>query len=545
MNWLFRPATVVAVSLTLAGVAAGILFWPLGEAASANRAVPRPVPAGDQEVAWLNAATSAVTWERFVAAARRLVADRPDLGLELVPEADPFPTQTTVVPELAFRARGGPGRLWVRWYKLTGDLGPGAWAEAFARRDPPPLAVIGGGSSDRAWEQAGELNQRRLQFAAAPLFLITTATADEVGVGQDLMKVYEGRTFRFCFTNRQMAEAVTDFVWSQEDLRPDGEPVYLTHWSDDPYSEDLFEQFRRVLEPVLQYSLTLKAAARDWAWGGGVAAVGAPAGLDLQGLRGMEARSPFWSTKILYSVGAFRQPNPWEVQAAEYIVTGMDQHPAQRRPLLVLPAMPQPARRFLHALFRTAPQDAERFVVATGDAIDFNTVYRDRNLAWPIQDLPVPLVFFCHRNPVDPVAFQPSEGTMPPDPTGRTSTGTQDLLLYRDILEAVARAAFADGRLAPDADALLRGLRAPGPTGGLSGFDEEGNQRGGLGEYVVCLRPVRAGDRLKPLARMQVWSRQSDPEAGRNWVPVPVAGDPELTVPYTTATGSEGADGTE
>jgi len=40
-----------------------------------------------------------------------------------------------------------------------------------------------------------------------------------------LMDVYRGRSFRFCFTNRQVAQAVVDFVWSQPDLRPIGNPV--------------------------------------------------------------------------------------------------------------------------------------------------------------------------------------------------------------------------------------------------------------------------------------------------------------------------------
>ena len=68
-----------------------------------------------------------------------------------------------------------------------------------------------------------------------------------------------------------------------------------------------------------------------------------------------------------------------------------------------------------------------RFLVVNGDAIDFNTVYRDGNLTWPVQDLPFQLVFFCHRNPVYEEAFQPdvrADDAAPPDPQGKTSTGT-------------------------------------------------------------------------------------------------------------------------
>src|SRR5262249_28814009 len=142
-----------------------------------------------------------------------------------------------------------------------------------------------------------------------------------------------------------------------------------------------------------------------WAWAAGKSLVpGGPPGLDLAGLWRSEGGrpSPFWSARIPFSVGAIDAPNPWEAGATDLLVDALDAHPAQRRPLLILPAVWQPARRFLRGLMRLAPLEASRFVVATGDGIDFNTVYRDRHLNWPIQDLPFALVFFSHRNPVDP-----------------------------------------------------------------------------------------------------------------------------------------------
>src|SRR5207244_1901898 len=135
------------VALTL--LALVLVLGPTWRGLPANRAVPRPVPPGDQEVVWLNAATNAVAWERFVAAIRLLEND-PDLALQVVDDANAFPSQTITVPELAVAVRGCPGRLWFRWYKLTGDLDSGRWVQALIERDPPPLAIIGGGSSDRA-----------------------------------------------------------------------------------------------------------------------------------------------------------------------------------------------------------------------------------------------------------------------------------------------------------------------------------------------------------------------------------------------------------
>jgi len=473
-----------------------------------------------------------------------LQADRPELEMHQVRDVNAFPSQTTQVPEFVLDFGGRP-RLWFRWYKLTADLGPTEWVQAFAERNPPPVAVIGGGSSDRARDLARSLKEQQPRFRpSAPLLLITTATADLVDDDQELIAIYQ-QSFRFCFTNSQMAEAVADFIWMQEDLRPDGAPLYMALWDDDPYSEDLFKQFHRVLGPDGFYRSfrpeeTLQSIAKDWAWlAGRLSTGGIPTGMEMEGLRRGEYQSRPVSGQFVhipYSVGTYTQPNRWEVGASEIILNQLTQHPDQRRPLLVLPAGPQPARRLLRALLRAAPQDASRFIVATGDAIDFNTIYRDRNLAWPIQDLPIPLVLFCHRNPVDPRGFEPLEGNEPPDARQRTSTGTQDLLLYRDILETLAKAVYDGKGTAQDSSDLGDKLRhQPRPTETTSRFDHKGNLESGSGEFVVCLRPVRAADRVLPQARLQVWNRLTNADGARHWQQVPVAGQPELLVGYSSA----------
>src|SRR5581483_2485383 len=124
-----------------------------------------------------------------------------------------------------------------------------------ARRDPPPLAILGGNSTERATEQANRLREATasLEEARRPLLLLTFATADRVGPektpflqgppphedGLPLVDIYPGRTFRFCFTNLQMSSAVTSFIWTQNELRPDAFPVYTAEWEDDAYSKDL------------------------------------------------------------------------------------------------------------------------------------------------------------------------------------------------------------------------------------------------------------------------------------------------------------------
>jgi hypothetical protein len=222
---------------------------------------------------------------------------------------------------------------------------------------------------------------------------------------------------------------------------------------------------------------------------------------------------PFWSATIPYSEGDFSQPSYWDAAAGEKLMDEYLQHPWQRRPLLVMPANPPSGRRFLRSLVRIAPTEAGRFVVATGDAIDFSTVYRDRRLEWPIQDLPVSLVFFCHRNPVDPDSFQPEQREkrhQVPDPMGRTSTGTQDLLLYEDIVASVAEAAYRGGSLVSGANAQDTALREGHWRDGRQRFDEIGNQIGGGGEYIVWVEPVRQGDRVKPFSFIQVYTREKD-----------------------------------
>ena len=39
-----------------------------------------------------------------------------------------------------------------------------------------------------------------------------------------------------------------------------------------------------------------------------------------------------------------------------------------------------------------APLDARKLVVLTGDSITFNTLYRDRDIAWNVLEMPVPVV---------------------------------------------------------------------------------------------------------------------------------------------------------
>lgn len=510
---MFRPSLLVVGSVALTLGAAILVLWPGREGNGA--AVPRRVQTGDQEIVWLNAATSAVAWERFVTALRQVAASDEEFRLD---ESGAFPPQTATVPEVILTHSHSPGRLWFRWYKLTGDTSIRDWVRALTRRDPPPLAIIGGGSSDRARDLAEQLQLvARQSGPSAPLFLITTATADEVAAPEDparevrLDQIYPGRTFRFCFTNRQMARAIADFIWGQEDLRPDAMPVYLVAWKDDPYSVDLYDGFREILwdEQFLGGYARRQAvsdATSDWAALAGLAAGGGmPPGTEAVRLYREPPPGPYWGIHIAHSVGSFHHPNGPETDAAERLMAARFQYPRQQRPLLILPATAQPARRFLRGLMRIAPAEASRFVVATGDSLDFNTLYRDRQLTWPIQDLPFSLVVFCHYNPLDTTALGPEQQA------DVHFTGLEDLRLYADIAEAVAEAAWQSNGLVSSADALAVNLRALQPAR----FDADGNRPEVTGEHIVCLKPVRLAGRLTPQALLQVY--RSRAEAVRQW----------------------------
>jgi hypothetical protein len=288
-----------------------------------------------------------------------------------------------------------------------------------------------------------------------------------------------------------MARAVTKFVLTQPELRPDPGPSYAAMWEDDAYSKDLTGRFLEALQRV-------------------------PAG------GGRASPLPIWES-IDYSVGGFDQPNRWEAPAIERLMKAkLDKYPDQRRSLLVLAAPgSQPARRFLRGLVRAAPAEARRFVAVTGDALSFNTVYRDRNDLWPIQDLPCDLVFFCHRNPVDDAAGFLREDAQSAR-IAAPATGTEDLLLYMDIVQTLVQAANQDQALPATGDELGERLhRARWHDGhvtfgndGAGLFDADGNRRSATGEHVVWLRPLVQGQRVQPQATIKVYEWLGTAEAG-------------------------------
>ena len=406
---------------------------------------PAEVPAGDIEFAWMHTTTNGVTWERFVAGLARIPAAVPGL---FVDDSRAFVESTSASPEVVITRPGDPRRVRVRWYKITNEAKVGRWVRALSKRDPAPVAFIGGGSTDRAVELAEALNATPTWRGARPLLFVTTATADRYAVGTGferapLISIYPGRTFRFCFTNSLIAESVVDFVWKTPDLAPESPPgetpeVPSVIWNDDPFSDDLHAQFADALGK--------------------------------KGACVVQQQVPF-------SVGRMDTANAGEAIAGRGVRDLLGRHPG-RRTLLMLPTVTNPARRLLREVLIPEPRLAQRLVVATGDGIPVNALIRDASFAWPARLLNVPLVLFCHNDPTD---------WADPGPPGyrvERPNATEEVKHFAQIGKALAEASFAtDPR--PDADRLAENLRAITPRL----FAPDGERAAGTGEYVVVLRP--------------------------------------------------------
>jgi hypothetical protein len=514
MTRLLWPLSVLVICLPVAILATGVSLPFLHRPAG----LPQPVevPSGDQELVWFHTTTSGPTWERFVSGVARAQLLVPGLHMD---DSAAYADQTTATPEVVLSMDGRPGRIRIRWYKLTNEATPVRWVQALAGRYPAPLAVIGGGSSDRAVDLARAMDAQETWRGDRPLLFITTATADEVAAESDdggaaapltrnLIDAYRGRSFRFCFTNRQMADAVLDFVWDTPGLRPEtfatlapasvasglalcasekavpaAKPhIFSVFWQDDPFSTDLHEQFslsvrRKLLPPEAD-----PARATD----------------------GPQARFATWS--VPFSVGGFDRPNRSEMEVAASILTQFRNLPPQRS-LLVLPTVTQPARRLLRTLADSAPLIGQRLVAVTGDGIPVNALYRDGEFAWPVNTLPVPLVLFTHS---DPVGWDEPGATPPAGYELHPPTSTEDVLHFAEMMRIVAEGCYPPGDVLTRADDLASRLHARHPAF----FDPAGNRLGGTGEYVVALWPRSedgtSGPRAISQATLEVWRRTDD-----------------------------------
>jgi hypothetical protein len=517
---------------------------------------PRPVDPGDQEIAWINTPTELGTWDEFVTGVKRAEMRVPGLKVDV---SAAFPDQTTAVPEIALTRPPCPGRLLIRWYKTSAGATVHDWVKALAGRSPAPLAVIGGWSSDRAVELAAVLNRQTGWHGDPPQLLVTAATIGTLlenpenpndpewsrrsRAERQFDRLYPDRTFRFCFTNSQMADAVTDYLahdptlfpgrggwpgfaavgvgaagpWPATsglaDLAAIGPAVFTFQWEDDPFSEDLGFEYKNAIR-------TQFTPADD-------PLPGAPRLFD----NSQEPPVNF-TFKIPYSTGRFSRANPAELEAVREVFRNLPSYP--ERSVLVLPTGASgPARRVLLALSERVPQAGRRFVAVTGDGLSVNTVFRDAEFAWPARSIPIPLIMFAHQNP-----FGWDEPGTPAPPEGYaldrdSKTSTQDIRLYTEMAVILADTVFPPTGPQPGMATRANDLRERIKAHPLDLFDALGNRkdRSGDGEHVVVLRPTQryGADPAvpRPDAVVEVYRRSS----GENgWVRVT-----GVTVPPTAS----------
>ncbi len=504
MRRIMQPAPLLAAAALLAMAIGAYFLLRRDEDPAAH---PEAVAGNEQEIAWLSYGNNGTSWERFVAgiatAKKRLEERSP--GLELVvDQSKAFPAESTAVPEVVLSLAGASDRTRIRWYKLTSRLSAQLWVQALLKRDPPPLAIIGGPFSNTAIRVAEAMENpgKSIPAESTPLFLITAATKSRLiddtaeTLTDSIVAPYQDHTFRFCFANTRVTESVCDFIWGQPDLRPTCPNYYVAYWEDDRYSEDLRWRFRD----------TLASTAR------------------------MPPVSPFGAVEpLVTSVGMFDRPNEEETKVARQILDDLETQDRNSRPLLVLSGQFPPCRRMLRAIDRLAPGAIGRFVVTAGDAISFSRIFRDRDVDWPIQDYPCDLVLFAHRNPVDAVAgfrrgddseAQKKEEPEQPSKGAAGSSGADDVLVNSEIIETLVLAAHERGeplkRTAHSFDQVLREVRWDRAQERICFdedkprlFDRRGDRANGTGEHIIWLHPRLDADRglVLPRASLRIYVR--------------------------------------
>lgn len=505
---LFRTALLVGLLVILGVAIYQTMLW-LGMWESVNGSQVKDLKGDDQEIALIEPATSTDEWGRLVTALELMQADWPRLNPTLpvlqVNLKRAFPPLTAEVPEIVLSFASAPTqKLHLRWYKITGEHNVESWIAKLHARQRPPLAVIGGGTSDRAVRLARALQQTYPDVdSASPTLLITTATAEKTDDEKLLIEQYEKRVFRFSFTNKRMVEAILKFMQQTPDLwvnRPADtqgkHSMYAFYWQDERYSKDLATLFIDEFKDRFPEGVFIDEGG------------------------------------IQHAVGDFFRPAPDEQRAVGIFV---ERHrPIPPRSFLVLPTQTVRMRRFLINLYQRSPPDARNLVVVNGDAISFNSVFRDRDVLWNVSDLPYSLVFFAHRNPVDRAAgfSEKEESARPADALPqRSSTGTHDILLYRDIFGALLYAVHDQGRLQDDPRLVRERLRStawypstperasedpprvcntlvhelrPEPRRFFA--NKRGDRRRDTGEHIVWVKPNFIDDRPEPSSKITVWS---------------------------------------
>jgi hypothetical protein len=492
-----------------------------------------------KEIAWVYPASYSSAWERLVSSGK-LLANHPDPFLAKVKfelGSQTFPELTASVPFFKISHPDSKQTIVVKWYKISSGMKYEDWVEKLFSRTIIPSAIVGGPTTDDAMAivQAVSKVAAKLNVVKSPPLILTTASsntlakdfngtfgpnsADEIG----LMGIYPEKTFRFGFDNRIMSDAIIRLLWSNPDLKPDSDPVHIVLWEDDSYARDFVATFWASLN---KQTVADGLAAYGWVCSTVLAQQNTNfAFLLAPPLQMLGKKASSFSMNmhpipqiVDSSIGVRYAANRFEKEALRFLLLDIKLKPEQTQPLMVVGSQALQARRFLRELSLSDPKLAQKMVVVTGDTLSLNTVYRDREVAWPVSELPSKVVFFSHANPVSREAgFRPINDWAD---TGHLAeaTSTEELIFSSQILEGLLPGLFID---TGDLSLYLKKLTWDGDRvtveKGTSLFDAAGNRNAGTGEFIGVLKPfLDPSDRTS--AKLEIWSLLSQ---GKNQLPLP------------------------
>jgi len=445
--------------------------------------IPISVPVGTHEIAWLAPSNSSVTWQRFVEAV--LFFSHSNCGQDIsIDSRGAFPSNPRTIPAIKFTWKSR-SLIW-SWYRTDDEY---EIVGKLITRFPQPIAIIGGASTESAIKLATAITKDGSpNVTDRPVMILTTATANHLRGNErnfygreNLMTLHKGLSFRFGFSNYQMATLILDFLKEQNTWSGPLPAPWIMRWVDDPYATDLEE-------------------AIDSAW---------------RSLPEKDKIQKGFSQiiSIKSSVGGLQRPNSDELLAASNFASRAIVNSNTEGNWLALCGQLFPSRRLLKTLAQFTDSRLKGYTIISGDTLGFNTVYRDWEELWPVKDLPFSVVFFCHQNPVSSeYGFNPN----PPAEKKNLASGTDDLLLNRDLIQALTEAWRNIGEADNSATlaSVIRNIKyshdgprfAPLEADFSFLFDNDGNRNSGSGEHIVTLSPSRLPRDMKKEGTVEVWS---------------------------------------
>jgi len=478
-----------------------------------------------REIAWVYPASYSSAWERLISSGQ-ILSTHPNEFLSKVrieTGSQTFPDLTASVPFFKITHPDSNLSIIVKWYKISSDMQYENWMKNFFSRKIFPTVIVGGATTDDAFGLAQALTKESKNIAQEklPPLILTTASSNNRAsnlngaLGPDssedlgLMKIHPSKTFRFGFDNRIISDAIIRLLWSNSDLKPDSDPVHFVLWEDDSYARDLISSFWASLNKQTKTDILNEFSFVFLSLLSNQNSFFLAPPLHLLGKNASNFRMniPPIPQIIDSSIGVRYTTNRFEKDALRFLLLDIQLKPPQVQPLMLLGSQSLQARRFLKDLALTDLKLAQSLVVVTGDTLSLNTVYRDREISWPVSEIPSKVIFFSHANPISSQA-----GFVPIDDWAKTdnlvkASSTEELIFSSQILEGLLPSLFKDSGV--DLASELRKLTWNGSRvtvgKGVPLFDSTGNRNPGTGEFLGVLKPL--GDALdRSSAKIEIWS---------------------------------------